>query len=173
MSKVVLVRANFGGVSEIEKPKDYKAIQEIVGGTFGVIPLPGGRDMYVHDEGKLIGLPKNEAATYIFRSLYPIEEYPLNNDELVVGDVLFYGRNLKEIVNMGRRIECLPEYIETLFRPLRGKKRKKTKDGQLDLQAFNQDADVVKAKQELKRLDIDEDWLNKHGFLVAAMLFRF
>ena len=44
--------------------------------------------MVLNDEGKLIGLPKNDNAIDIWKETYPITEYPNNNDELIVGDVI-------------------------------------------------------------------------------------
>ena len=62
--------------------------QKFVGGHVELVPLPSGKIMLIHEEGKLIGLPKNEMATAIFKKEYPIEKYQSNNDELVVGDVV-------------------------------------------------------------------------------------
>ena len=42
----------------------------------------------VNEEGKLIGLEKNEEATKFWKEEYPIEKYPVNNDELIVGNAL-------------------------------------------------------------------------------------
>lgn len=44
--------------------------------------------MVVNDNGKLDGMPVNEEASKIWREWYPIEKYPHNNDEMIVGDVL-------------------------------------------------------------------------------------
>lgn len=66
-----------------------KELQEIVGGTIDIQKLPEYDAMLVvNDNGKLEGLPRNEAATRIWQDNYPIEKYPYNNDELVVGTVL-------------------------------------------------------------------------------------
>lgn len=61
-----------------------------------IVPLPSGKDIVVNEEGKLIGLETNEVATKIWKEEYPLEKYPLNNDELIVGDVLLV-ENLREI----------------------------------------------------------------------------
>jgi hypothetical protein len=78
---------------EIEvKPKgesfSYEELKMIVGGLVEIVPLPDGRSMVVNEEGKLIGLPKNEEATKMWNKQYPIEDYSFNNDELVVGNAL-------------------------------------------------------------------------------------
>lgn len=53
-----------------------------------IVPLPSGKSMVVNEEGKLIGLPKNQLATDFWRVEYPLSQYPLNNDELIVGNAL-------------------------------------------------------------------------------------
>ena len=82
-------------------PKDrkefsLKELQKFVGGLIQMVSLPSGKEIIVNDEGKLIGLPKNEEATKIWKEEYPIKKYPDNNDELVVGDILLVER-LSEI----------------------------------------------------------------------------
>ena len=67
-----------------------KELQEAVGGTVDIIYLPGGEIMAVNDNGKLEGLPMNDEATDIWKRAFPLEKYPMNNDQLVVGDVLFF-----------------------------------------------------------------------------------
>ena len=74
---------------------------ELIGGSpVDMVPLPGGRELVVHDEGKLMGLAKNERATKIWKHVYPIEFYPHNNDELIVGNVLIGGRNLEDLMKI-------------------------------------------------------------------------
>ena len=53
-----------------------------------IVPLPSGKLIIVNEEGKLIGLEKNEEATKFWKEEYPIEKYPVNNDELIVGNAL-------------------------------------------------------------------------------------
>lgn len=75
-----------------------KELQSIVGGTFDIKKLPktSGK-IVVNDDGKLLGLPVNEEASKLWRKNYPVEEFPHNNDGLIVGDVLivYDGRMLK------------------------------------------------------------------------------
>ena len=67
----------------------FSKLREVVGGLVQFVPMPHGCSLVCNDEGKLIGLPKNENATALWMQEYPIEKYPLNNDELIVGDVLY------------------------------------------------------------------------------------
>lgn len=80
------------GQEEEVKPTGKKfsldELQKFVGGYIDIIKLPSGRFLYINDEGKLLGLPINEKATKIWKEEYPIDKFPFNNDELVVGDVL-------------------------------------------------------------------------------------
>jgi len=65
-------------------------LQKFVGGRIDFAYLPTGEVMIVNDDGKCEGMEKNEAATEIWKAAYPIEQYPYNNDQLIVGDVLFF-----------------------------------------------------------------------------------
>ncbi|MGN0577346.1 MAG: DUF3846 domain-containing protein [Ruminiclostridium sp.] len=49
-------------------PNTLEAFQDIVGGYIEVVPLPGNIRMIVNEEGKLLLLPKNRAATELYRS---------------------------------------------------------------------------------------------------------
>jgi hypothetical protein len=66
-----------------------RELQAIVGGTIAIQRLPRtGGFMVLHDEGKLLELPINEAASTLWCQNYPLDEYPVNNDGLIAGDVL-------------------------------------------------------------------------------------
>ncbi len=91
------------GKKKIVYPKlksgfDYKELQEYVGGLIQIVPIGSGRKLVCHDEGKLLGFSKNDEASRIWNEHYPIDQYPENNDQLVVGDVLIVGRNLEELL---------------------------------------------------------------------------
>lgn len=101
MKKALLVKVN--GEKLIVYPKlkkgfEYAELRDFVGGIIQIVPLGKGRELVCHDEGKLIGLSKNEVATKIWKEAYPIDEYPDNNDELIVGDILITGRNLEALL---------------------------------------------------------------------------
>lgn len=65
-------------------------LQQAVGGTIDMVYLPTGEVMVINDNGKCENQNKNEAATLIWCAAYPIEQYPHNNDQLIVGDVIFF-----------------------------------------------------------------------------------
>lgn len=74
-----------------------KELQDYVGGSrvIDIQDLPkSNRVMILDDNGKCEGQPKNEKATEIWKEEYPIEEYPFNNDELIVGDVVVCDNKL-------------------------------------------------------------------------------
>lgn len=81
-----------GTVIEVKPKKgkkfSYEELKGYVGDMIQMVPLGTTKLLVCHDEGKLIGLPKNFKATELWKQVYPISEYPINNDELVVGDVL-------------------------------------------------------------------------------------
>lgn len=71
-------------------------LREMIGGTIDIQLKPtrghGAKQcMVVNDNGKLDDLPMNAAASKIWQEWYPIAEYPHNNDEMIVGDVLVCG----------------------------------------------------------------------------------
>lgn len=89
-----------GEIKEVS-PEDgkqftYKELQALVGDMIEIVPLPSGKLLVCHEEGKLINLPKNENATNVWKAEYPIELYPDNNDELIVGNILITPANLIE-----------------------------------------------------------------------------
>ena len=95
-----LIKAD-GTETEV-KPADgvkftLEEMQKYVGGCIEIIDLPSGEVLIVNEEGKCVDEPVvNIKATAIWKTEYPISQYPVNNDELVVGDVLLI-EDLKEI----------------------------------------------------------------------------
>lgn len=90
------------GTEEEVLPADNKhfsldELQAFVGGLIDIQTMPSGRKLVINDEGKLDGLPRNEAATKIWCEEYPIDQYPNNNDQLVVGDVLLVEKDSTEL----------------------------------------------------------------------------
>jgi hypothetical protein len=75
----------------------YEELQNFVkdgeNGMVEIVPMPSGRSMVVNEEGKLIGLKMNNRATDVWKAEYPIEKYPNNNDELIVGNALVVEDN--------------------------------------------------------------------------------
>lgn len=70
--------------------KDFKLkeLYALVGSPVDFARLPSGRVMVVNDNGKLTGLPVNLQASRVWQHEYPIEKYPHNNDQTIVGDVI-------------------------------------------------------------------------------------
>ncbi len=70
----------------------YQELQEFVRegdeDTIQIVPLPDDRSIIVNENGKNIGLAKNKQATEFWQLVYPIKDYPNNNDELIVGNAL-------------------------------------------------------------------------------------
>ena len=72
-----------------------KEMQGICDGVVDIQELPkSNRLIILNDEGKLIGLPINEKATEVWKREYPIAEYPHNNYELIVGNVIVCDKSM-------------------------------------------------------------------------------
>ena len=67
---------------------NLKELQSLVGGKIEVIYFPSGKRLVVNEEGKLMNLPMNTQVMEIWREEFPIEEYPDNNDGVVVGNAV-------------------------------------------------------------------------------------
>jgi len=81
-----------GEVKEVS-PKNgryftLEEMEKMVGGSIEIEPLPSGKSIVVNEEGKLIGLDKNEKASEEWLKEYPYDKYPFNNDGTIVGDAL-------------------------------------------------------------------------------------
>lgn len=88
----------------IVEPKDGKQfnleeMQSFVGGTVDIMTLQDFSVIYVNDNGKLEGLPKNAIATEMWKASFPIEKYPHNNDQLIVGNVLLLSKEQEDDQN--------------------------------------------------------------------------
>ena len=66
-----------------------KELRAFCGDTVDIADMPDGTCFVLDDNGKINGLPMNKKATEIWKKAYPISEYPNNNDQLIVGDVLY------------------------------------------------------------------------------------
>lgn len=74
-------------MNTIELPESsYEAISSAVGGYIQIVPLQNdfaGYAMYLHEEGKLIGLPMNDIATAVWENSYGRTDIILGNAVLV------------------------------------------------------------------------------------------
>lgn len=77
----------------------YEELHEFVGGNIDTPVMPSGRCLVVNDEGKLAHLPKNDEASKIWQEEYPIDKFPFNNDELIVGDALLLSEAEYDAMN--------------------------------------------------------------------------
>lgn len=64
-----------------------KDMQAIVGGYIALVKLTNTIDMYVHDEGKLIGLPVNSLATLLYQHFRNVR------DDIIVGPAFLCSSN--------------------------------------------------------------------------------
>jgi hypothetical protein len=73
------------GLPQVPEEGLSRAINNLVGGYFQVIRAPHGAVMYLHEEGKLNGLPENIVATYL------AHEAGLSAGDWIVGPVVLVG----------------------------------------------------------------------------------
>lgn len=93
-----------GNVKIVNLDEGYKAIQEVVGGTFDVIASSTGKtSFWIHDEGKLIGLKPNVMATKILWDL----NSDFNGRDYLSGTVLITGGADDEGETLGIGVEGL------------------------------------------------------------------
>lgn len=94
-------------INEFEQG-DYQAIQSVVGGTFGVIDIlrPAPSSIFIHDEGKIIGLPLNRRATMLLWA----SDSQWRGYDIVVGDAFVLGQPDEEGDTM-----AVPAEVEDLL----------------------------------------------------------
>lgn len=64
---------------------ELETLQSAVGGWIQAVNVVGGMSMYLNEEGKILGLPKNRIATSYFDDTFG------EGEDIVVGDVVFTG----------------------------------------------------------------------------------
>lgn len=85
--RALIIKAETGEAHLVDIPRDntLKAFQEAVGGWVECVALPRqGVDMWLNEEGKLIGLPMNATATRLWESEY-------GRTDVMMGDVVITG----------------------------------------------------------------------------------
>lgn len=88
MGTIMAVVVHTDGQVDVIDLEGYKAIQEVVGGTFDVVTSDTGEtSFWVHDEGKIIGLEPNHLATKVLWNLNPA----FNGRDYLAGTVLITG----------------------------------------------------------------------------------
>jgi hypothetical protein len=74
-----------GGVVEFDHAgASYSIMQNAVGGYFECVSLSDDLDMWVNEEGKLLGLPTNEIGTRMWRAAF-------GPTDIIVGNIIFTG----------------------------------------------------------------------------------
>lgn len=72
-----------------EAPRDdgfAELVHDLVGGPFQVVAAPAGAAMYLHEEGKYVGLPENTVATIL------AHEAGLPVSDWIAGQVVVVGK---------------------------------------------------------------------------------
>ena len=94
-----------GGVVEFERGESYSVLSGAVGGYIECVSLASDLDMWVNEEGKLMGLPVNPIGTRMWRAAF-------GPTDVIVGDIIFTGGVDKNGETLGlsdRHIERLDE----------------------------------------------------------------
>jgi hypothetical protein len=87
----------------------YDSIRDAVGGILQCVVLGNGLFMWLHDEGKLIGLPVNGGASLLWRYFH-------GDTDFIVGPVVITGQPEEEII-MGLTQDDI-EYIMGIWEDL-------------------------------------------------------
>lgn len=90
----------------------YEAISKAVGGYIQIVPLQNdfaGYAMYLHEEGKLIGLPMNDIATAVWENSY-------GHTDIILGNVVIVNANTDDD---GNELPISEEDAENLMAKLR------------------------------------------------------
>ena len=81
---VIITTQGEKSIVEFEKGNSYNLLRDTVGGLIQCVTLPhilGCVDMWLNEEGKVIGLPQNPIATALWDDLYP-------DTDFMVGDII-------------------------------------------------------------------------------------
>lgn len=73
-----------GGVVDFERGGSYEVLSGAVGGYIECVSVKDDLDMWVNEEGKLIGLPLNPIGTRVWREVY-------GPTDVIAGDIIFTG----------------------------------------------------------------------------------
>ena len=80
---VIITTEGEKSIVEFEKGNSYDLLRDTVGGLIQCVTLTdkGSVDMWLNEEGKVIGLPQNPIATALWDDLYP-------DTDFMVGDII-------------------------------------------------------------------------------------
>ena len=82
------VQNKFKLITESKYEPTLEEAQEFVGGYVEGITFPNGDYLIINEEGKLMNLPLNPAATALWRATFTKEEYSFGYDDFVVGPAI-------------------------------------------------------------------------------------
>lgn len=82
MEKAVVIKANGAkSVVEFNEDNSYEILSGTVGGYIQCVTMKDGLDIWLNEEGKLIGLPYNPIGTAIWADSY-------GTTDIIVGDII-------------------------------------------------------------------------------------
>ena len=94
--------------ADFEFGNSYNTIKEAVGGWIECVHLPSlGADLWLNEEGKLIGLPLNSHGTTLWAKEY-------GHTDFIVGDIIITGGADEEGETLGITPEQIAGVIGTL-----------------------------------------------------------
>lgn len=93
-------------VVDLDAPEgSYEVIRSAVDGWIEAVDLSDEMTMWVNEEGKLIGLIRNDMATKMFREVF-------GNVDVIMGDVIFTGGSDDEGETLGLTDEQLEKLAQ-------------------------------------------------------------
>ncbi len=113
MAKALIIRTHGAReIVEFEVGNSYDTIKNAVGGWIECVHLPSfGADLWVNEEGKLLGLPHNA-----FGSVLWAKEY--GHTDFISGDLIITGGADDEGETLGisdEQLEGVLGYLDSLF----------------------------------------------------------
>jgi hypothetical protein len=105
MNAVIIKATGEKSVVEFTNETAYEVLSGTVGGLIQCVSLPSkGLDLWVNEEGKLIGLPQNPIGTALWSDDYGLTD-------VISGDIIFTGGDDDE----GRTLGLTDEQVKTLI----------------------------------------------------------
>lgn len=110
MREAIIVHATPNTAEVVTLPtEEYDYIKGVIGGWLEAVRLDGAT-MYLNEEGKLLGLPPNEAATALCRMAQSISPY-----DHIVGDVVLVGEPDRQGNDTGLKAEVQDRLLARLL----------------------------------------------------------
>ena len=80
-------------IDDVKLEPTLKEAQAYVGGYVEGIQFPNGDYLIVNEEGKLKGLPFNEAASKLWKDTFDNDNYKTGRDDFVVGNAILIKKS--------------------------------------------------------------------------------